>query len=160
MPYIEELAPGTTFVTPGRTIYLHDITSFAELTGDWHEVHTNESWAASSVQGKVVAHGLLVLSYAAGLMQRGGVFDDKAIAFLDLQWKILEPVFPGDTIWVTVEVADSRRSTSKPDRGVATLALSVRNQHDAVVATANWTNMFQSRDNVADGTVQLGGDNA
>ena len=64
----DALTVGERYVTRGRTIGEADITAFATLTGDTHPQHTDAEWAAGSRFGERIAHGLLVLSYASGLM--------------------------------------------------------------------------------------------
>ena len=64
----EELEAGQAFSTRGRTVTEADVVGFAALTGDWHPQHTDAEWAAGSRFGERIAHGLLVLSYAAGLV--------------------------------------------------------------------------------------------
>ena len=64
----DELEPGTRFRTRGRTITEADITTFSGLTGDWHPQHADAEWARNSAFGERIAHGLLVLSCAAGLV--------------------------------------------------------------------------------------------
>ena len=98
------LSVGERFVTRGRTIGEADITGFATLSGDTHPQHTDAEWAAGSRFGERIAHGLLVLSYASGLMQ----FDPERIVALrrvsDAVFK--QPVKIGDTIHVEGEVVD------------------------------------------------------
>lgn len=64
----DALETGETFVTSGRTITEADIVSFAGLTGDFHPQHVDEEWARESAFGERVAHGMLVLSLAVGLV--------------------------------------------------------------------------------------------
>ena len=54
--------------TRGRTITEADLVSFSALTGDWHPQHADAAWAAESPFGERIAHGMLVLSYAVGLL--------------------------------------------------------------------------------------------
>jgi len=78
----EDLHEGMTFRSPGRTITEADLTSFAGLTGDHSELHTSDVYARSSQFGQKVAHGLLGLTYAHGLMwARTGELRETAIAF-------------------------------------------------------------------------------
>ena len=63
-----DLETGRAFRTRGRTVTEADVTAFAGLTGDYSQIHVNRGFAAGSVFGRPVAHGLLVLSYAHGLM--------------------------------------------------------------------------------------------
>ena len=64
----EELAAGAAFTTRGRTVTEADVVSFAALTGDWHPQHTDAVWASESPFGERIAHGLAVVSFAAGLV--------------------------------------------------------------------------------------------
>ena len=100
------LSEGERFVTRGRTIGEADITSFATLSGDTHPQHTDAEWAAASRFGERIAHGLLVLSYAAGLMP----FDPERIVALrrvgDAVFK--QPVLIGDSVHVEGRVTGVR----------------------------------------------------
>jgi acyl dehydratase len=51
--------------------------------------------------------------------------------FDELKW--LGPVHPGDTLRASIEVLDSRPSSSKPDRGVCRVRWYAYNQHDDLV---------------------------
>lgn len=64
----DALETGETFVTPGRTITEADVVAFAGVTGDFHPQHVDEEWARQSQFGERVAHGMLVLSFAVGLV--------------------------------------------------------------------------------------------
>src|SRR4051812_50100447 len=64
----DSLAVGDRFVTRGRTVTEADVVSFASLTGDMHPQHTDRAWAASSLFGERVAHGMLVASFALGML--------------------------------------------------------------------------------------------
>jgi 3-hydroxybutyryl-CoA dehydratase len=52
-----------------HTVGEEDILAFAALTGDTHPQHTDPAWAADSRFGEQIAHGLLVLSRAVGLLE-------------------------------------------------------------------------------------------
>lgn len=125
---------------------MHDITAFAQISGDWNPLHTDQEFARQSIHGGLIAHGPLVLSAATGLLHRAGVFDDKAIAFLGLHWSVEAAVRPGDTIHVEATITSARRSSSKPDRGVVEFEFEVLNNRGEVVARAAWTNMFKTRE--------------
>lgn len=86
----------------GRTVTEADVAMFAGLTGDFHPQHTDAEWAASSPFGERIAHGLLVLSLAAGLVE----FDpDEVIALRRVRDVVFKrPVKLGDTIRVSVEM--------------------------------------------------------
>jgi len=128
---------GEKFVSPGRTITEADIVMFAALTGDWTELHTNAEYAKKTVFGQRIAHGLLTLSVASGLALRARkVSSLEVMALLGLNnVRFTAPVFIGDTIWVESEVAEARRSKSKPGAGIVRFRNVVKNQRDEVVAT-------------------------
>jgi acyl dehydratase len=102
----DALEAGDRFSTRGRTVTEADVAAFAGLTGDYHPQHTDAEWAAASPFGERIAHGLLVLSFAAGLVP----FDPERVLALrrvrDVVFK--RPVRLGDTIRVDGKVAEAR----------------------------------------------------
>lgn len=94
---------GETLTTPRRTITESDILMFADLSGDRHPQHTDAKWAATSLFGERIAHGLLVVSIAVGLVP----LDPRhvvAVRRADVVFK--QPVRIGDTVHVELEVLD------------------------------------------------------
>jgi 3-hydroxybutyryl-CoA dehydratase len=98
----DELREGDRFLTPSRTIEEGDVMSFAEVSGDHHPLHVDAAWAADSVFGEQIAHGLLVFSCAAGLVP----FDPERVVALrrvsELVFK--QPVRFGESISVEGKV--------------------------------------------------------
>ena len=131
----EDLYVGLAFLSPGRTITDADLMAFAGLTGDFSELHTSDVYAKNSQFGRKVAHGLLGLSYAHGLMwPRTGELRETAIAFLGIQdWKFVGPIFVGDTIFVHYVLAELRDSKSRPTQAVASFAVELLNQDGMVL---------------------------
>jgi 3-hydroxybutyryl-CoA dehydratase len=64
----DALTVGDRFTTATRTVSEADVVYFAALTGDTHPQHMDAAWAVDSPFGEQIAHGLLVLSFASGLM--------------------------------------------------------------------------------------------
>jgi acyl dehydratase len=130
-----DLHVGMTFRSPGRTITDADIVAFAGLTGDYSELHTSDVYAKRSEFGRRVAHGMLGLAYAHGLMwARTGELRETAIAFLGIgDWRFLQPIFIGDTIFVNYRIAELRDSQSRPTQAVATFDVEVVDQNARVV---------------------------
>jgi acyl dehydratase len=128
-----DLHVGMAFRSPGRTITDADLMSFAGLTGDYSELHTSDVYARSSQFGRRVAHGMLGLAYAHGLMwARTGELRETAVAFLGISdWKFVGPIFVGDTIFVNYTIAELRDSKSKPEQAIATFDVEVVNQDGA-----------------------------
>ena len=123
-----------TFRSPGRTITDADLVGFSGLTGDYSELHTSDVYAKSSQFGRRVAHGLLGLTYAHGLMwARTGELRETAIAFLGISdWRFVSPIFVGDTIFVNYRIAELRDSRSKPTQAIATFDVAVVNQDERI----------------------------
>ena len=131
----DDLHVGMAFRSPGRTITDADLVAFAGLTGDYSELHTSDVYAKSSEFGRRVAHGMLGLAYAHGLMwARTGELRETAIAFLGIaDWRFVAPIFVGDTIFVNYRIAELRDSTSRPTQAIATFEVEVVNQDGGVV---------------------------
>jgi acyl dehydratase len=127
------LAVGERFTTESRTVDEADIAAFATLTGDTHPQHVDADWAAGSRFGERIAHGLLVLSYAAGLMP----FDpDRVVALRRIGDAVFkQPVKIGDTVHVEGEVVEARPIDD--EIGVVECRWKVVNQHGRLVLRAS-----------------------
>jgi acyl dehydratase len=129
----DTLVAGERFQTAGRTVSEADIASFAALTGDTHPQHVDPAWAAGSRFGEQIAHGLLVLSFAAGSMP----FDPERVVALrrvgDAVFK--QPVLIGDTVHVEGEVVGLREVDA--DNGLVECRWRVVNQHGRLVLRAS-----------------------
>lgn len=106
-----ELTLGQTLSTEPRTITLEDIAHFAEFTGDTFYAHMDAEAAARNpfFPGRV-AHGYLILSFAAGLFvdpAEGPVLANTGLDNL----RFLKPVSPGDRIAVDLTVMDRKSRT-------------------------------------------------
>ena len=142
----EDLFVGMRFRSPGRTITEADLVNFAGLTGDFSELHTSEVYGRNSQFGRRVAHGMLGLAYAHGLMwARTGELRETAIAFLGINaWKFVGPIFIGDTIFVNYTLGELRDSKSRPTQAIATFDVELVNQ-DGVVAQSGQKALLVSK---------------
>src|SRR5699024_6506481 len=99
---LAELRVGDTVVAGPRTVTRADVDHFAEFSGDTFYAHTNEEAAArNELFGGIVAHGYLVVSFAAGLFvspEPGPVLANYGLENL----RFLTPVKPGDEMTVTL----------------------------------------------------------
>jgi acyl dehydratase len=129
-----ELVEGARHKTQGRTITEADIVAFAGLSGDFTPIHVDAAFAATTPHGERVAHGPLVLSTTVGMATHLGIFGDRVIGLVNLNWDFQGGVRIGDTVHGEVEITEIRRS-SKPGRGVATYTFTVVNQHGETVQT-------------------------
>lgn len=142
--YFDDLEVGQSFESAGRTITNHDVMTFAGLSGDNNELHTNDEYAKNSPFGQRIAHGLLVVAITTGLTQRLGLFEVSALALLDLQWQFKGPVFINDTIHIRLTI-DGLKATSKGDRGIVTRRYDVLNQRDEIVQVGKLVVMMKMR---------------
>ena len=105
---------------------------FASLTGDWHPQHCDPQWAADSPFGECIAHGMLILSLAVGLVP----LDPQRVLALrrvsDVVFK--RPVRFEEAIHVAGEIAALRSIDERS--GLVDFSWQIRNQDDALVARA------------------------
>jgi 3-hydroxybutyryl-CoA dehydratase len=142
--YFEDFTAGMTFVTAGRTITEADIVNFAGISGDFNPIHTNAAYAAGTMFGQRIAHGILGLSIASGLATGLGWMGDRVEAFMGMEWKFRAPIFMGDTIRVEIKVTNSR-AMSRLGGGIVMMAVEVKKQDDTVVQKGEWQLLFKSR---------------
>jgi 3-hydroxybutyryl-CoA dehydratase len=120
----DAITVGDRFATPARTVHEADVLDFAALTGDAHPLHTDPDWAAGSRFGEQIAHGLLVLSVAVGLLP----LDPERVVALrrvgDAVFK--QPVKIGDTVHVEGEIVRTRELDA--DHGLVDARLRILNQ--------------------------------
>ncbi|MDJ0822768.1 MAG: phenylacetic acid degradation bifunctional protein PaaZ [Paracoccaceae bacterium] len=103
---------GETITTESRTVSLADIEHFAHFTGDMFYAHMDEDAARANpfFPGRV-AHGYLLLSFAAGLFVQpdpGPVLANTGLNALSFQ----KPVSPGDSLHVRLT---AKRKTQRTD---------------------------------------------
>jgi oxepin-CoA hydrolase/3-oxo-5,6-dehydrosuberyl-CoA semialdehyde dehydrogenase len=130
---LAELHVGDTITAGPRTVTLDDIAHFAEFTGDTFYAHTDEEAAAKNpFFGGRVAHGYLIVSFAAGLFVQpdfGPVLANYGIDNL----RFLTPLKPGDAMTVTLTC--KQISPRAGDYGEVRWDAEVTNQDGTVVAT-------------------------
>jgi acyl dehydratase len=116
--FFEDLPLGKKFKTIGRTITETDIINFCNCTGNTEVLFTNLEFLAneSDLKGRPVP-GPLSYCIAEGLLVQA-TMQYTGFAFLNMELNIEKPVMAGDTIHVEVEVIESRRSKSRPNRGL------------------------------------------
>ena len=111
---------------PGKTITEYDDHLFCMITMNHHPLHTNDWYAADTVQGKNVVVGNLVYSLVLGM----SVADVSGAAIANLEVETLKhskPTFHGDTIHAETRVLD-KQLTSKGDRGIVSVETKGINQ--------------------------------
>jgi 3-hydroxybutyryl-CoA dehydratase len=142
--YFEEFAVGYTITTPGRTITETDVVSFAALSGDWNQLHTDAEYASETPFGARIAHGLLGLSIASGLGARLGFIEGTAEAFLKLEWRFRKPIYLGDTVYMRGEVTRTR-AVRRMGGGIVVFDMKLLNQEGDTVQEGQWTVAVRGR---------------
>lgn len=130
---LAELRIGDQVVSAPREVTLDDIEHFARFTGDEFYAHMDEEAAAANpfFPGRV-AHGYLLVSFAAGLFVEpapGPVLANTGLEHL----KFMTPVSPGDSIRVTL-TAKQITPRETEEYGEVRWDAVLENQHDEVVA--------------------------
>ncbi len=123
---------GETIVTPPRIVTLDDIEHFAEFTGDAFYAHMDDAAAKRNpfFPGRV-AHGYLLISFAAGLFvepEEGPVLANTGLENLSFQ----KPVEAGSAIHVRLTV--KHKTPRNEDYGEVRWQVTIFDQHDDVVA--------------------------
>lgn len=139
----EEFTIGDSVVTQGRTITEADIVNFAGLSGDWTAIHVDAEAAREGVFGQRVAHGVLGLAIATGLVVRLGLIDGTVIAFMGLDWKFRSAIVIGDTVRVTAQVIE-KKPMPRLGGGLVTFNVEILNQRDEVVQRGAWTMLVKA----------------
>jgi acyl dehydratase len=132
----DEFVIGEEIAGGARTVTEADVVNFACISGDFHPEHTNQEYAKQGPLGERIAHGLLVMSIATGLLNQTGAFEGTTIAVLEIRVRFVKAVKFGDTIRAIQKIV-GKKETSKPDRGVLTSEITVLNQADRTVLEAD-----------------------
>jgi acyl dehydratase len=129
----ERLSVGQRFRSARRAVCDTDLLVFSALTGDWHPQHSDPEWAARSPFGERIAHGMLTLSLAVGLvpLDPGCVLALRRLG--DVVFK--RPVRLGDSICVEGELTSL--TPIDDHTGLVAFTWAIRNQEDALVCRAS-----------------------
>ncbi|HYM54865.1 MAG TPA: MaoC/PaaZ C-terminal domain-containing protein [Solirubrobacteraceae bacterium] len=142
----DELSVGQRFQCGERTVRDTDVIVFSALTGDWHPQHCDPDWAAASPFGERIAHGMLILSLAVGMVP----LDPERVLALrrvgDVVFK--RPVRLNEVISVAGELTALRPVDERA--GLVDFRWAIRNQEDALVARAEVQVLWRRDDAVAE----------
>jgi 3-hydroxybutyryl-CoA dehydratase len=113
-----------------RTITEADIVAFANLTGDVNPVHLDAEYAAKSMFGERIAHGMLVAGLISAVL--GTQLPGPNSIYLGQELKFTAPVKIGDTLTVTATVTEKR-----DDKRIIKLRTTATNQRGEIVLDGN-----------------------
>jgi 3-hydroxybutyryl-CoA dehydratase len=109
-----------------RTITEAHIVTFAGLTGDMNPLHVDAEYAAKSMFGERIAHGMLVAGLISAVL--GTQLPGPNSIYLGQDLKFTAPVKIGDTVMVTVTVTEKR-----DDKRIIKLRTTATNQRGEMV---------------------------
>ena len=113
--YYDDLELGSTFHTGGRTITEAELAAYINLTWFTEELFTNQDDRTDfAIKGRPVPASL-VFTFSEGLVLHSMI--RTGLAFLHTDLDVKGPTFVGNTIYVHVEVIESR-AVKNPDRGL------------------------------------------
>lgn len=148
--YWDDTKVGDECVSPPYTVGEDHIMTYANLTGDFTPVHTDEAYARTTPFGTRVAHGLLGLSIADGLKTQSDLRFLPGMS-LGWTWDFVAPIKIGDTVRCRFRVG-SMRPTKKPGWGIVVLPSELINQRDEVVQRGEHRLMIPRRPAAAEGS--------
>ena len=142
--YWNDLKVGEKFKTLNRTITEADLVNFIGVTGMVETLFTDLSFHEehSVIKGRVVP-AACVYAMIEGLLVQS-TMQTTGLALLEVEKKVLKPVFAGDTVHAEVEVT-AVRPTSKGNRGIVTTQNNVVNQRGETVITYRAVRMMAGR---------------
>jgi acyl dehydratase len=124
---MDELRVGDRFASRGRTVTEADVVNFAGVTGDFHPAHTDATWAEEHMFGARVAHGMLAVCFAIGLVPNDYIMALRRIRTIVFK----KPLFFGDTIHV--EGRADRIVELSDEVGLVTGRWKIVNQRDETI---------------------------
>ncbi|HSP75544.1 MAG TPA: MaoC family dehydratase [Cryobacterium sp.] len=147
--YYEEFDLGARYRhSPGRTVTEADNVLFSTLTMNSQALHLDAAWAATQPFGQRLVNSMFTLATLVGSsvaqLTQGTIVAN--LGFGEVTFP--HPLFHGDTLYSDTIVTARRLSASRPGQGLVTLVHTGRNQHEAVVATAERTVLVWCREAV------------
>ena len=103
-----------------------DVREFSQLSLDNNPLHLDAEYAAESIFGKRIVHGMLVASLFSALL--GTVLPGEGSIYLGQTLNFKTPIYLGDTITASVEII-----TIRPDKPIITLRTTAINGDGTIV---------------------------
>lgn len=143
--HFEEMPIGRKFRTIGRTITESDLVNYINCLGLVEVLFTNAEFREkeSDIKGRLVP-GMLAHGMAEGLLVQA-TMQHTGFAFLEMELKMENPCYVGDTIHVEVEVLEARLSRSRSGRGIVRTHNRVVRQDGTVILSYTPVRMIKCR---------------
>jgi len=143
--YFEDFPVGMRRELGSHAVTEDDILRFAREF-DPQPFHIDKAAGEASIFGGLIASGWHTCAIVMRLICDGFLLDSASLGSPgvdEIRWK--KPVRPGDTLTLFGTTTDARGSTRKPDRGVLTNDMELRDQHGDVVLTMRAMTMLRRR---------------
>lgn len=143
--YFEDVEPGESHELGGYTADREEMVAFARQY-DPQPIHVDPEAAAETIYGGLIASGWHTAGSCMRLLVDGFLDDTVSIGSFgldELRWAT--PVRPGDTVRATLDVGETRVSSSHDDRGYATLEVTAETDEGDEVIFWRSTNIFLRR---------------
>ena len=143
--YFEDYEEGSVHEFGSITVEQDEIISFGRRY-DPQVFHTDPVKATETVFGGLIASGWLTAALAMRMIvdhYLSHVASLGSPGVDELRW--LKPVRPGDRLFLRISIVETRRSQTKPDRGIVSSLVEVRNQYHEIVMSWKGMNMLQCR---------------
>lgn len=119
-----------------------EIVAFASQY-DPQAMHTDPEAAKMSPMGELIASGWHTCAMAMRMLCDAFILQSTSVAAPGVeQIRWLSPVRPGDTLSGECRIINTRRSASKPDRGIVRAEVAVNNQHGVQVLAMQTTALY------------------
>ncbi len=138
--FLEDLEVGMT-ATLEKTVSEEDVLGFAEISGDNNPLHLDAEYAASTMFGERIAHGMLTASLISAVIATR--LPGNGTVYLSQSLRFRAPVLLGQSVTATVEISDIHEKRRR-----VTLACTCR-VGDKVVLDGEAVVMVPSRDQTA-----------
>jgi 3-hydroxybutyryl-CoA dehydratase len=126
----EDIVPGKVWISSTRQITEADVVSFANLTGDKNPIHIDAEFASTTPYRQRIAHGLLGLSWVAGLGFESPRV--QTVALLAVRnWDFHRPLYFGDRVHVRTTILEKQPDARR--NGRVTWRMELINQQNVVV---------------------------
>ena len=145
MQYFEDHVVGSIFQFGSILVDEKEMIAFANQY-DPQVFHADPEAAKKTAFGGLVASGWLTGSLAMRLIVKHRLSHVANLGSPGIdEVRFRKPVRPGDTLSVRLVILETRRSKSKPDRGIVKLSIEVLNQSGEVVMSWKGTNIVLCR---------------
>ena len=115
-----------------KTIVEEDVDLFSKVSEDENPLHLDEDCATTTIFGQRIVHGMLGASLISAVIANR--LPGIGTVYLGQDLKFTKPVYIGDTITATVEVAEKIE-----DKKIIKLKTTVENQNNEMVITGEAT---------------------